>query len=100
MRILFKAPGEAPHTMIIPHELDVMQQLVGGYIETVPLGEDIVIICNEEGKIKGLPANFYVEAIDDIIVGNAFFCKAGVEDFTDISENDAKWICKRLGWPV
>ena len=32
MRILYKQPGEDPRSMVIPNELGVMQQLVGGHI--------------------------------------------------------------------
>jgi uncharacterized protein YuzE len=98
MKVLFKNPGEAPEVREVENDLKPIQELVGGYIETVNLGDDILIVCNEEGKIKGLPANFYVEAIDDIIVGPAFFCRSDGYDFTDITDNDAKWICYRLGW--
>ena len=35
MKILYKAPGEALRSMVIPNELGVMQQLVDGYIEPI-----------------------------------------------------------------
>ena len=50
------------------------------------------------GKFDCMDPNFYVEAIDDLIVGPAFFCRADGVEFADIGDNDAKWICKRLGW--
>ena len=34
MRILYKQPGQDPSSMVIQNELGVMQQLVGGNIET------------------------------------------------------------------
>ena len=37
--------------------LKVMQSLVGGYIETVTLADDVVILCDEEGRLKDLPDN-------------------------------------------
>lgn len=37
--------------------LKEMQEIVGGYIEIVPLNNDKLFVCNEEGKIKGLPYN-------------------------------------------
>ena len=33
--------------------LEEMQKIVGGYIEIVGLGEGLVLVCNEEGKIDG-----------------------------------------------
>lgn len=98
MEVLYKKPGEAPVVLQIHSSLSELQELVGGYIEIVKLGEDIAIICNEEGKLKGLEANFYVEAIDDIIVGPAVFCRIEGEELASIGSNDSKWICHRLGW--
>lgn len=99
MRILYKEPEKAPHTMIIPNDdLGIMQQLVDGYIEIVLLASDIAIVCNDEGKLRGMEANFYAEAIDDVICGPAFLCKIDGEDLTGISDYDVKWICNKLGW--
>lgn len=62
--------------------LEVMQQAVGGYIETVPFfnqyeGQDAVAFCNEEGKLEGLPVNATATELwhkqypaDDVLVGN------------------------------
>ena len=97
MKVLYKRPGMPPEVMEVENELKPLQNLVGGYIETVRL-DDIVIIVNEEGKNIGLPANFYVEAIDDVIVGPAVFCRIDGDEFTDIGDNDIKWIRHRLGW--
>ena len=34
-----------------------MQEVVGGDIEEyMPYDDDVAIICNEEGKMRGLPA--------------------------------------------
>ena len=33
------------------------RRAVGGYIETVTLATDCCIICNEEGRLEGLPYN-------------------------------------------
>lgn len=98
MKILYKEPGKAPEIREIENDLKPMQELVGGYIEMVRLGDDILIVCNEMGKFDCMDPNFYVEAIDDLIVGPAFFCRADGVEFASIGDNDAKWICKRLGW--
>ena len=88
MRILIKEPGKDPHTMVIPNDLGMLQQLVDGYIETHTLTDGLVMIVNEEGKLKGLEPNFYVAALDDIILGTAIFCGEDGEEFADINEHD------------
>ena len=49
MKILYKKPGEAPEIRDVANDLETLQDLVGGYIETVTVG-NMVIICNEEGN--------------------------------------------------
>ena len=44
MRAWLKEPGQPGHTVIIVDELELLQQIVGGYIETVTLADDLVII--------------------------------------------------------
>ena len=47
MRVIFKEPGKEPRTMVIPNELKVLQDLVGGYIETLKIADNVVMIFNE-----------------------------------------------------
>ena len=88
MRVLLKEPGKDPRTMIIPNDLGTLQQLVDGYIETHTLTDGLVMIVNEEGKLKGLEPNFYVNRLKDTILGTAIFCGEDGEEFTDIDEYD------------
>ena len=88
MRVLLKEPGKDPRTMIIPNDLGTLQQLVDGYIETHTLTDGLVMIVNEEGKLKGLEPNFYVDRLKDTILGTAIFCGEDGEEFTDIDEYD------------
>ena len=41
----------------IKDELKEMQELVGGYIETVMFTDNLIIVCNEEGRLIPLPKN-------------------------------------------
>ena len=56
--------------------LEEMQAIVGGYIEIVSLGDDLMVV-NEEGKLIGLPINDVATAMitNDIIVGDVLICK-------------------------
>lgn len=68
-----------------------MKEAVGGYIESFyPYEDEVVIVCNEEGKIKGLPMNRFIHSADgrliEVICGNFFICGVGEEDFDDIPE--------------
>ncbi len=76
-------PGKPGRAVEIAPTLESLQQAVGGYIEEVhPFDESrLVLICNEEGKMMGLPQNraFYDRngELTDIICGS--FLVAGIE---------------------
>lgn len=53
--VIIKEPGRLPRHVNISDTLENLQKTVGGYIETVTLCSDIVLICDEEGRIKGKP---------------------------------------------
>ena len=59
-----------------------MQELVGGYIEAVYLRGGMVIICNEEGKLRGLEPNFPLGL--DVICGPAVFLGLKGGEFADL----------------
>ena len=67
----------------IKNTLEEKQKLVGGYIEYTYLEDcdDVAVVCNEEGKIYGLPPNRDIG--HDIIVGNFFL----VGDDAEIGED-------------
>ena len=90
MQILYKEPGKAPRTMLIPQKLDVMQQLVDGYIETIRVSDKTVLIVNEEGKLKGMDPNFILAVNDriDMILGPAIFCGEDGEDFVSLPDDE------------
>lgn len=77
-------PGKAPRMETIYNELHTLQRLVDGYIEVCPLAEDMVMIINEEGKLRGLPKNFWMEVIGDYIVGTAVFVGVDGDEFDDV----------------
>lgn len=57
IRAIRKRPGEAPELIVIDNTLRALQEEVGGYIETVTIASGSAIICNEEGRLRGLPLN-------------------------------------------
>ena len=80
--VMIKRPGEAPKTAFVKNTLESFQAVVGGYIETVTLCEDAVIICNEEGRLLGLPYNCNVCGCD--FVGSVIFAGVEGDEFTDL----------------
>lgn len=59
--VVIKEPGQAPRLEpLFENTLEAFQEAVDGYIEAVTIAEDVVIICNEEGRLRGLPFNVNV----------------------------------------
>ena len=69
-------PNKLPEEIIFDNKLKNKQELVDGYIEYVVVDkyEDIIFICNEEGKINGMKPNrdvgFDILYGPVVIVGN------------------------------
>ena len=82
MRALVKNPGdEGFRQIVVPNDLHTLQQLVDGYIETVTFASDACVICNEEGRLKGLEHNCTFLGID--FVGTILIVGVDEADFTD-----------------
>ena len=91
MKALVIEPGKAPHEKDIDSSLEGLQAEVGGYIEALyPYADPIAIVCNEEGKLNGLPLNrgIYDEDGDlcDIIAGTFLVVGLGEEDFDSLDD--------------
>ena len=84
MRVILCRPGEKAETVEMEDSLKAMQEMVGGMIEEyMPWDDEVAIICNDEGKMMGLPLNRGIRDerghLQDIIAGDFFICYAPVE---------------------
>ena len=82
IRVLIKRPGEMPYTAWMSDTLENLQRTVGGYIETVTLRRGLVVICDEEGRIKGKPHCCTISGAD--FVGTIILAGAENDEFADI----------------
>ena len=106
IRVVYKEPGKKPEIKYIPNELIKFQKMVGGYIETVTLPTDstsifekpIIIVCDEEGKLKNAAPNFFCSYINDTICGPAVFVRESKtgDDFGSLTAKDANLICEQF----
>lgn len=85
MTAIYKAPGCAPEVIDIPNTLEALQEKVGGYIETVTFATDAAIICNEEGRLMGLPYNCNLLGVS--FVGPILIVGVDGEEFTGIPDD-------------
>lgn len=89
MNVLMVEPGKVPYAVDIGEGLEALQAAVGGDIQAVyPYDDPVALICNEEGKLMGLPLNRALRDdegnIYDILAGNFFLCGLSEENFADL----------------
>ena len=94
--VIIKEPGKAARVEpLFENELEAFQAAVGGYIETVTVTTDLVIICNEEGRLKGLPWNCTVFGAD--FVGPIVVAGVKGEEFASIKAKFVPTVLRMLG---
>ena len=68
-------PMELPKEIELDNTLEAMQKFVGGLIECITLsdtGSEVTLVCNDEGKLLGLPLNRPLWDGADVLAGPGF----------------------------
>ena len=91
LKVLLVRSGQEAVETEVEDTLKAKQEMVGGWIEMImPFDDEAAIICNEEGKILGLPMNRALRneegKVIDIVCGDFFICYAprDSEDFLSL----------------
>ena len=96
--------GKPPRTATVKNDLKALQEIVGGSIECVyPWADPVVVVCNEEGKNKGLPANRALTDRDgkvyDILIRTFLLLGQAEDDFGSLSEELMKKYSEKFQFP-
>lgn len=101
MKIILLNPNEKARIETIDETIgmdifEVIQNVVGDYVEMFRLAKDYYIVCDEEGKLKQQPYNFTLFTLGSFthFVGNIVIVKLNGEDFDSVDEDFAKWFVK------
>ena len=98
LHILRVEPGKVPEEKVIGSDLKSLQDEVGGYIETVYIDHDVILVCNEEGKLNGMEMNRRLG--DDIICGPFFLVgDDGEGDFASLSDEQITALKAQFSMP-
>ena len=94
INVLAKKPGEKFYKLQINNSLEVLQDTVGGPSESVTIAEDMAVICNEEGRLRGLEHNCEICGIG--FCGTVLLVGVAGEEFTDvpIDEEAVRWLIR------
>ena len=105
IQVVLVEPGKLARIAEVGTTLDAMQQTVGGDIEAYyPFEEQVCIVCNEEGKINGLPLNRAIRDEDtneiaDVIAGTFFICDCRGESFGSLSKEQQNRYLEKYRFP-
>lgn len=106
MKVLIVEPRKYPRQAEIAPSLKAMQEIVGGCIQaTYPFSEEVALVCNDEGKLLGLPMNRALRGEDgwpyDVICGTFFLCAApgDSDDFAGLTQEQAERYEERFHTP-
>lgn len=81
--VVIKRPGEAAYVEpLFENTLEAFRKEVGGDIESFRIASDCTIICNGEGKLRGLPYNLTV--CGEHLVGTVIAVGVKGEEFASI----------------
>ena len=104
IKVVLLEPGKIARAAEIGTSLKDLQKIVGGNIEAAYFfDEPVCVVCNDEGKIQGLPINRGIydknKKLIDVIVGTAFICDCSGEEFGSLSDEQIKKYTKELMYP-
>ena len=94
-KVVLVHPGTSAQIVEMDLSLKNMQKTVGGLIQAVyPFDDPVCLVCNDEGKLEGLPPNRVLidedGMVSDIIAGTFFICGIGEDDLTGLSDEMAE----------
>ena len=103
--VLVVETGEVPYVKEIDSGLESLQSEVDGWIEAIyPFDDPVAIICNEEGKLNGLPLNRAIiseetgDAID-IIPGKFLVVGLTDDNFGSLTDEQIKTFSQKFRHP-
>ena len=99
LRIVYVEPHRRAYEAEILNEYNALSKAVGGLLELVHIGSDSLIVCNEEGKLKGMDGNRRLDNGTTIIAGPFFVCGYNDGDFRSLTVEEVKKYLDRFGEP-
>lgn len=99
--VIIKKVGKEPYLLKMKASLDEFRRIIDGPLEVATVGYDgLKLYCDEDGKIKGKPANFIFGEYPDTvtIVGDVVFFRTSGECEVSVSDKDVRHITNMIGW--
>lgn len=103
IKVVYLEPNKLARVIELDNDLSSLQGAVGGLIQTYyGINYPCCIICNDEGKINGMPLNRGVRQngkIIEIIAGPFFICDCSTPNFKGLSQKQIDYYLKQFKYP-
>ena len=104
IRVLLVESESYPREVEIKNDLSGLQEAVGGMIETVyPFEDEACIVCNDNGKIDGLPPNRALRddkgGVADVIAGSFLIVGLQADGFRSLEDDQISRYEKQFHQP-
>lgn len=102
IKVIIVEPEKEPYTKEIYNTLKDKQEIVDGLIQCIPTNfstdKHYDFICNDEGKVLGLPLNRYIYDNSDVIAGNLIIAKVdeSLGEFITIEDNEVDFLIDKI----
>lgn len=94
LKAIVKEPGKEPEEFIVTDELKALQNIVGGYMDHRIVKDNMIVLFDDDGRIKNRPYNcwFYgLDLVGTIVVlglsrGEFDNCPITLDEFREMCE--------------
>ncbi len=100
LRVIYVEPGKKAYVTEMAKGLEPIQRTVQGHYEHVYIGKDkAVILCNEEGKLKGMQGNRRYNNGENVIAGPFVVVGLGRDDYVSLTDEQVEKYMQEFGDP-
>lgn len=97
MKVIRKRPNEPAEVIDVENTVEGLCAELGGHMEAVTVAEDLAILCDEEGRLKGKEPNVAMPKLGVDFVGTILIVGIAGEDFCDVPKlDDVLWSFFRM----
>ena len=94
LKAIVKEPGKEAEEFIVADDYKELKSIVGGHLESVTVEEGLVVLCDDEGRLKGKPINCWFDGINFrgtiVVLGskgeNFDNCPISLDEFREMCE--------------
>lgn len=89
MKVIRKHPGQMPEVIDVENDVDAICAELDGHMEAFTIAQDLVILCDEEGRLKGKAPNIALKGLGVDFCGTILIVGVDGEEFCDVPNLDA-----------